>query len=142
MTIIESIRSFISKCPYLSEFSNGINVDYLDNEFTSYSIEEVPSNPVIKTYINGSSVRQYLFIFTSRESYGQDVMQNLENSGFYEHFADWLDEQSMLGNLPILSDNKEARKIEAITSGYAFATDIDKARYQIQCRLVYYKGGI
>lgn len=142
MTIIESVRNFISECPHLSEFAEGINVDYLDSRSTSYSIEEVPSNPIIKKYIDGSSVRQYLFLFTSRESYGQDVIQNLENSGFYEHFALWLEKQSDIRKLPSLDGNREAITIEAITNGYAFATDIDKAQYQIQCKLVYYQGGI
>ena len=33
------------ECPHLDEFAKGINVDYLDDEIASYSIEEVPTNP-------------------------------------------------------------------------------------------------
>ncbi len=43
--IINSIRKFMLECPHLDEFAKGINVDYLDDEITSYSIEEVPTNP-------------------------------------------------------------------------------------------------
>ena len=32
---------------------------------------------------------------------------------------------------------KEVLKIEAITNGYAFKTEVDTARYQIQCRIIY-----
>jgi hypothetical protein len=140
--IIDKIRNFIRQCPYLQEFNGAIrvNVDYLDAEPTTYSIEEVPTEPILKRYVDGSTRRQYNFIFTSRESYGADVLQNIANSGFYEDFAQWLEECSDNGNLPVLEGNKEAIKIEAITTGYAFQTDENSARYQVQCKLIYNQG--
>lgn len=137
MRIIESIRNYIKTCPYLSEFSKGINVDFLDENTVSYSIEDVPAKPILKKYVDGSSKRQHLFIFTSRESYGSDVFQNIENSGFYEDFSNWIELKNNKGELPILEVDKESIKIETLTTGYAFETSIDKARYQIQCRLIY-----
>lgn len=141
--IIDSIRKFIRTCPHLQEFEGAIkvNVDYLGEESTVYSIEEVPCKPIIKKYVDGTSVRQYEFVFASRESYGADVLQNIDNSGFYENFAEWLELQSNSGNLPKLGKPKECRSIESTTTGYAFQTDVDKARYQIQCKLIYFKGG-
>ena len=97
--IIKALRDYISQCPYLYEFNKGINIDYLDNDSTTYSIEEVPCEPIIKRYINGDTKRQYDFIFASRESYGADVFQNIENSGFYEDFSSWIEEESSKGNL-------------------------------------------
>lgn len=138
MTIFESIRKFISTCPYLNEFAQGIGVDFLNEEATSYSIEEVPANPIIKRYIDGSSIRQLIFIFSSREAYGADAFINLDNIGFYEKFYSWIEAQNLNKNLPQI-DGGEALKIEALTNGYAFDTDIDKARYQIQCKLTYFK---
>lgn len=138
MTIIESVREFISTCPHLNEFAEGIGVDFLGTEATSYSIEEVPSNPIVKKYIDGSSVRQFLFIFSSREAYSEDAFINLNNIGFYEKFYNWIEEQSLNKNLPQITCG-ESLKIEALTNGYAFDTDIDKARYQIQCKLTYFK---
>ncbi|HBF6386142.1 TPA: chloramphenicol resistance protein, partial [Clostridioides difficile] len=35
MTIVESVREFIKKCPYLDEFAKSINVEFLAEEFTS-----------------------------------------------------------------------------------------------------------
>ena len=32
---------------------------------------------------------------------------------------------------------KTIKKIEAITCGYVFDTELDKAKYQIQCRIIY-----
>lgn len=139
--IIDSLRNFIKTCPYLDEFAEGINVDYLKEDSTSYSIEENPCEPILKKYIGGDSKRQYQFIFTSRESYGADVIQNIDNCSFYEDFAHWLEIETIKGNLPKLDVGKECIKIEAMSTGYAFQTDEDKARYQIQCRIVYLQKG-
>lgn len=139
--IIKALRDYISQCPYLYEFNKGINVDYLDNDSTTYSIEEVPCEPIIKRYINGDTKRQYDFIFASRESYGADVFQNIENSGFYEDFSNWIEEQSVKGNLPSLEGNRESLEIKVSTTGYAFQTDDNSARYQIQLKLIYFQKG-
>ena len=63
------------------------------------------------------------------------------DSGFYEDFSDWLDEQTKSGNLPIMREGLTPTKIEAISSGYLFdvSGDLSNARYQIQCRLIYDK---
>lgn len=139
--IIKALRDYISQCPYLYEFNKGINIDYLDNDSTTYSIEEVPCEPIIKRYINGDTKRQYDFIFASRESYGADVFQNIENSGFYEDFSSWIEEESLKGNLPVLEGNKETLEIKVSTTGYAFQTDDNSARYQIQLKLIYFQKG-
>lgn len=141
--IINSIRDFIKQCSYLEKFNTVINVDYLAEDFTSYSIEEVPTEPIVKRYINGDTIRQYDFTFASRESYGADVFQNIENSNFYEDFANWLEIKTYNNELPVLESGKECRSILATSNGYAFQTDVDKARYQINIKMIYFqKGGI
>lgn len=139
--IINAIKEYIEKCPYLSEFSKGININFLDDEISSYSIETIPINPIIKRYIDGSSIRQYLFLFCSKESYGQEVLQNIQNSGFFEKFTLWIEKNNKQGILPSLNDGREAIKIEVLTTGYPFQTDIDRARYQIQLKLEYFQKG-
>lgn len=138
MKMIESIRTYISKCPHLNDFAQ-INVDYLNKDTGSYSIEVSPSNPIIKTYVSGDTLRQLVFTFSSRESYGVDEIYNIENSGFYEDFSNWLEERSNIGDLPVLDVNKTSHKIEVLTPGYVFQTDIDRGQYQIQLRLIYYQ---
>lgn len=142
--IIEAIRNFIKLCPYLQEFEgvNGlvkVNVDYLEEDSNVYSIEEVPVEPIIKKYVNGDSIRQFQFIFASREPYGADVLQNISNSGFYEDFANWIELQNTNDNFPVLDDGYESQEIKVLSPGYAFQVDVDKARYQIELRLKYYK---
>ena len=140
--IIDSIRNFIRKCPCLQNFNGAIkvNVNYLEENSTVYSIEEIPSEPILKRYADGSTIRQYQFTFCSREPYGPSVIQNIQNSGFYEDFAEWIEEENSKGNLPILEGKCEALEIKTLSNGYAFQVDVDKARYQIDLILKYYKG--
>ena len=69
-------------------------------------------------------------------------MQNIENSGFYEGFSRWIEEESSKGNLPILEGNRESLEIKVSTTGYAFQTDDNSARYQIQLKLIYFQKGM
>lgn len=140
MKIIESVKNFILTCPHLEGLA-AVNVDFLPESPDTYSIEEVPTNSVIRTYLDGSQERQYVFVFASRFCYSDEARNNIENSGFYEEFSDWLDEQTKNGNLPIMRDGMTPTKVEAMSSGYLFdiSGDLTNARYQIQCRLIYDK---
>ena len=136
--IIDKIREYFLQCPLLDEPAR-LNVDYLGVEPVEYTIDSQPTTPVLKRYTDGGALKQYTFVFGSREYYGADVLQNIENSGFFEKFAEWVEEQSEKGNLPELGDNKKAISMEVLTSGYLFGASEDSARYQIQCRLIYYE---
>lgn len=141
IVIMDAIREFVKNCPYLDEFNKGIGVDYLDAEETCYSVESVPADPILKRYIDGTTKRQQVFVFSSREAYGDDVRQNIENLGFFEHFASWLEKQTLTDNLPDLGEQRTAEKITASTTGYAYNTDVKNAKYQIECRLIYLQEG-
>lgn len=138
MSIIESIREFISGCPLLK---NGVllNVDRLGDTEIEYTIDGEMTAPILRQYTDGSSLRQFNFIFASRESYGADTLQNIANSGFYEDFADWIETQSNSGNLPKLDKYRIPQYIEVQSGGYVFDTDDSTARYQIQLKFVYYQ---
>ena len=137
--IIESIREYIGNLSCMSTFTNAININYLSDDDDSFSIEEVPSQPILKKYVDGSSIRQYQFIFTSKEPYSEEILQNLDNSSFYEDFANEIEEKNNKGDLPLL-DNLEARSIEVTSSPYCVRVTEDKAIYQINLNLKYFKG--
>ena len=139
--IIDNLRNYIRQCPYLDTFNNAIrvNVNYLEPSPDTYSIEEIPIDPTVKKYVNGDTIRQYAFIFTSREPYGADVIQNIDNSGFYEKFAEWIEDNNDNEIFPILENGLEALEIKVTSTGYAFAVTESTAQFQIQLRLKYLK---
>lgn len=72
-------------------------------EAQSYSVEAVPAKEIVRSYVDGSTVRQFLFVVASREFFGDKIRQQLDNLSFYGDFSEWLREQTMAGKLPILA---------------------------------------
>ena len=136
MNIIEAIREYISNLDCMVTFE--INVNYLDGENDSFSIEEVPCNPIIKKYLDGSTLRQYQFVFCGREPYGAEILQNIENSTFYEDFANEIEEKNNNDVLPTL-EGMEATSLEITSNAYTVSVTEDTAMYQINLNLKYYK---
>ena len=108
MMVMEAVREIVKKCPYLDEYYKSLSVDRLGKDSTSYSIDSVPGQQVTKRDIAGNTTRQCLFNFSSRELYTEEVRQNLDNIGFYEHFSDWLEEVSEAGDFPELDAGKQS----------------------------------
>lgn len=136
--MIKALRNFFLQCPYLDEMAK-VNVDYLGPNAVEYTIDSVPGTEIIKKYTNGDAIKQYNFVFGSKEFYGPDALQNLENTGFYEKVSRWLRLKTDKNELPDLGSEREVISVEALSNGYLFHADEDRARYQIQCRLVYYE---
>lgn len=139
-SIIEGVRTFVISCPLL-DAQGRIGVDYLSDEPTEYSVDPIPSNIVTTSYIDGSTDRQFVFVFSSREPFGADVLQNMANSGFFEAFSDWLDTKNAAKQFPTLPTGKTPLRIYAADQGYAMESGTDSARYQIQCVLEYHQEG-
>ena len=139
MAIIDSIKAFFEGCPLLE---NGrINVNYLGRRKADYSIESVPSEPVIRRYVDGTTLRQYVFVFASREFYDEDQLQNMDTARFYEELGAWIEEKNRGGELPLLDGGSRALRLEVSTGGYILSSKPGTARFQLQCRLVYRKEG-
>lgn len=139
MSIIEAVKNFIEEYPKLDTLGK-IGVDFLDEQQDSFSIEETPTNTVINEYIDGSSERQFVFVLAARLFYSEEIRNNLDNSGFFEDFQDWLEQCTKNGVFPELGTGLTPTKIEAMSNGYMFENNNNRlARYQIQCRLLYDK---
>ena len=132
--LIDNIREFILTCPFLQDWR--VNVDYL-GENMQYSIDPLPCDPIIQKYVDGGAKKQFQFAFTSVEKYDQDARINIDNSGFYQEFEEWLEEKSLTGELPLINNKKSPVRIETMNSGYLYDVNGDNARYRIECRLIY-----
>lgn len=136
-TIIKAIEEYFLECPILKD--GCMRVDFLGPNPVEYVIEPLPGNPILKRYVDGSSVRRYLFAFGSREFYSQQRLQNIENSGFYEQFAEWIERMNAEKNLPKLPEGMRPQVLYAMSTGYLFDGSMSNARYQIQLALEYFK---
>lgn len=116
-------------------------LDALASEPMEYAIEVGIFDPIVRQYVNGDSQRQFQFNFTSREYYSMDRIQNLENSAFYEQFAEWVEMQDRTENYPEMPEGCDPFSLEILSPGYVFSSDARSARYQIQLALNYIKEG-
>lgn len=139
MTIIESVRTFLNTCGLFD--GEKLNIDFLPEDAATFSVDVVPVQPIVKRYLDGSSQRQFLFVVATRAYYGTMIRQQIDNLGFFEDFAAWIEAQNRAKNFPDLGDDRKATKLEVTTSGYVFTPDLETARYQIQCRLSYTQKG-
>lgn len=134
--MIEEVRKYIAKCPYLGEYAE-LNIEYLVDKVKSYSINESAGyNPVISEDIVGNQEKQFLFTFDSKLHWNEDIQNSIDNSKFFEDFRNWLEENNKNDIFPEI---KGIYKIEALTNGYIFATNANEAIYRIQCKLEYFK---
>ena len=104
----------------------------MEEEPASYLIEKTPAEPVLKRYIDGSTVRQEVFTFASRE-FAEGGAGDIH--AFYDAFALWLPKSVEALQLP---DGCYPRRFVVTTGGYIYDEEGTKAQYQIQCRLEYY----
>jgi hypothetical protein len=134
--IIDDVRDFISDFNGL-ENNAVMSVDFIGQDPVHYAIVTLPGARVRETYLNGASEREFPFAFQATLSTADDITR-VANSGFYEDFADWFEQQTEAGNLPELGEGKTPLSIEAIGWGYIMdAGESGTAVYQITCRLVY-----
>lgn len=137
-SLIAVLKEYLESCPLLR--SQRLNVDYLPKRPIAYMISPSPVDSVITQYHGGSALRQMVFVLASVNLYGEEVLTNLANSGFYEALENWMRAQTRRRGLPRLPGNRTALRLEALSTGYLYDATATEAHYQIQCRLVYQKG--
>lgn len=134
--MIDKIREyFIQKVTLVEDFKN-ILADYLEDDATSYVIEPIPVEQVVKQYSDGSSLNQFVFQFGSREYYDSSETQNIENLDFYERFRNEIEYNNKNGILP---DIKGIQSIECLNNGTIQNVEEGTAKYIIQMRITYYR---
>lgn len=138
MKIIEGILAYISSLDCISTFASIVNVNYLDSVVNSFSIEEIPCEPILKKYVGGTAKRQFQFAFCSRELYSNEQSQNITNSSFYEDFANEIETKNNTDDLPII-DGIESSSLEVTSSAYTVSTEADTSMYQINLNFKYRK---
>lgn len=131
---MQLIKEYIETCPLLD--GNKINVDYLKDDIYSYSIDRTPTEPTIRSFVDGGGKKQITFDFTVTAPLSSMVVDNLVNSKFGEDFIDWIDSQNRKHILP---DIQGSFKIECTSPSYVLQKTETTAIYIIQMNFTYYE---
>jgi len=135
--IIEAVREWLKSCPLIDDGTR-FRVNYLGAESSEFTIDDIPTETVVNQYIDGSTLRQKSFMLASRQSYSGDVINNLEKSGMYDDFIEWVEEQDLTENYPDIVVG-DVISVGVPSTGYIAEADVDTARYQITITIIYHK---
>ena len=135
----ESIRAWLRTCPEVLS-NKRFGVDYLTEKPTEYAVISVPSPLKYRENILGEevplAVQVQNFIIASREPYGADLQQNLENLAFYQNVTNWILEQNAARNFPEWAGGVIKSIVPTITPA-PVSVGSSAAKYQIQIRVTY-----
>lgn len=134
--MIEKIRDYFNEHVTLAEEFNEILVDFLGKEATSYSIEPIPTDRVLRPYTDGGGLYQLVFQFGSKEFYDDGLSQNIDNLNFYERLQEEIEYNNNRGVLP---DIEGIQSIECLNNGTIQDIEHGTAKYGVQMRITYIK---
>lgn len=133
--MIEKIRQYLIDNRIIDDDCR-INVDFLGENPTEFAIIPIAVDPILERYVDGTSLRQYQFQLISCNDYGADVMQNIDNSAFYEQLYNLIDENNNKNILPKIDG---IVSIECLNNGAILDATTNTARYSIQMKITYLK---
>jgi hypothetical protein len=137
--MIKAMQEWLKTCPLVAEtLGEGVSfrINYLPEGAGNFSIEDSPTDPIVKQYFGGTRrIKNYLI--ASRTEYSPDVWLQAAGSAFWDSFTSWIETQSAAGNLPELGAGRTPLRVAVTDSGYVYTSEDGKARWQIQIQLLY-----
>jgi len=137
MSITSGLRAWLNT--YSGLAGDRINVDCLPSNIASYSLDSDPTITETR-YIDGTRSEERIYILSSREAWGDDIIQNTDILEWYDALDKWVRMQRHRRNYPDIGDGRRVSNIAVISTPYPFTVDDNgKARYQVQIKLNYYE---
>ena len=111
-----------------------INANMLSNNIDDYSLDKIPTDTEVESWIIGVVKRRDVYSFRSRKSYSQDTIVNLKNVGFFEQFEKIIKSNNDKGVLPEI-ENIES--IECLNCATMSSADGQQSEFDIQIQITY-----
>lgn len=111
-----------------------LNIDFLSKDAGNFSLDKIPMQKVIESWIIGSNLCQDTYSFRSRMNYSADVINNMKNIGFFETFEKKIYDRNKNRALP---DIDGIESIECLNCGSVNNANTNTAELDIQIRITY-----
>lgn len=111
-----------------------LNINFLSKEPGNFSLDKIPTQTVADSWIVGVDVCQEIYSFRSRMNYSADVINNIDNIGFYEKFQSEIKDKNKKGILPEISG---IESIECPNAGSMTNANTNTAEMDIQIKIIY-----
>lgn len=136
---LEALRAWFRTCPMIEKTSY-FRADFLGADAVEYAVFSVPSSLSYHENIIGEEVLDDIqtqnFIFASKEHYGADTRQNLDNLGFFQQITTWILAKNGEHDFPDW-DGGTVKSIVPTLTAYPSQVGSNVAKYQIQIRVTY-----
>jgi hypothetical protein len=116
-----------------------INADMLSNDINNYSLDKMPVEKEVESWIIDVEKHRDVFSFRGRFPYSQKVINNLKNVGFFEIFESIIKSNNEKGNLP---DIGNIESIRTLNPGTMNSTDGVTAEFDIQIEITYLENNV
>ena len=138
MNNVEYVRTLLLECPFIEADADNTTIDFIDNKAVQFGIFPEPTQPIIKRYRDGDTVRRFSFMLLAHDSalFDEDRAKNEAN---FERLSVWLEQKTRARALPDMGAHKTAQKIYTTGNPYMAdqSEDGDSANYAIQIELIY-----
>lgn len=118
----------------LNESYKQINVNFLSDEVDNYSLDKIPTETEVSSWIIGDILHRDVYSFRGRMNYSADTVENIENIGFFETFEKIIRTNNENGILP---DIKGIESIRCLNSGTMNNANTNTAEFDIQIQIEY-----
>lgn len=111
-----------------------INANMLSNKVDDYSLDKIPTEKEVESWVIGYELHKEVYSFRSCKSYSQDTIVNLKKMGFFEQFEYAIEDNNKKGILP---DINGIESIECLNCFTMISTDGKQAEFDIQIQITY-----
>ncbi|MBQ9736964.1 MAG: hypothetical protein IJV86_00975 [Clostridia bacterium] len=132
--MINEMAKYLSDCPYLD--GETVNVNYLKRENAAVSLEMTKERSAVREYADGGALRGVTFVIALRgRLVGSEALLASERC---QKIEEWIEEQSLSGNLPQSHLGKPVVDLKVV-KGFETATVYgDRVRYEAEIEVIYY----
>ena len=113
-----------------------VNADWLGIEASNYSVDKVPVDSNMEKWIIPCFVKRDVYTLRTRENYSSDLINNLQNIGFFEKLERKINSNNSKGIRPKISG---IESITCLTAGALNSVDpsLKTAEFSIQVQITY-----
>ncbi len=118
----------------LQEDYKQLNVNFLDKDVLSFSLDKIPTASEVERWVAGVSIYRDVYSFRSRMNYSADEISNIENIGFYETFEKMIYQKNKSKDLPEIDG---IQNISCLNCGSLNNANTNSAEFDIQIQIEY-----
>ena len=134
----KAVWEWLKTCPHIQDlFFNSARAE-------DGSTQLIPSESVVETYLDGTSVRSYncTLVRFMPISFEPNDEANIEDLVDFDKVSEWVEEQNETRNYPAFPEGQTVQEIAVSPneSGYMAMLEMGIAKYMLQFQIEYLKG--